>query len=370
VKRITIPLFAAALAAVLTSAGAAQPPTPAKQEWKSEKGFALPTAAPTELLLSPDGKLIAVSVADDPEKKPPFVTWTTLYIFDTATGKQTAKFPRLDPNSMLLAFSPDSTKIAHGGFFGEVQILDLKAGKVTNKFQPTAAKVVKAGMAVDNSGQIMSLAFSPDGKTLASTALHEFVTISDVQTGKQVLSVKHGGIALTESRCAFSTDGKSLYVGVGEEIRVMDIATSKWGTTKKVKGGVSVIASSADSKLAAIGNTEGLAVVFSADLEKELLTFKDHIKKQTPNSIPIFNPLTLAAGRDGTFISTAFDGAVKVWDGMTGKTVASFAAPRQGQPIGYPASITADGKKVAIVAMAPKATVRFWALQEPAEPKK
>ncbi len=223
---------------------------------------------------------------------------------------------------------------------------------------------------IGNSGQINAIVYSPDGKTLATTALHEFVTISNVETGKQVLSVKHGGPALVETRCAFSADGKSLFVGVGEDIKVLDVATSKWGNTKKVKGGVSVIASSSDSKTVAVGDGVGLVIVFSADLGKEIVTYKDHVKKQTPNSIPIFNPLTLAAGPDGTFISSAFDGTVKVWDGATGKNVASFAAPKMGQPIGYPAGITADGKKVAIVAMAPKATIRFWALQEPTEPKK
>src|SRR5262245_9358850 len=105
--------------------------------------------------------------------------------------------------------------------------------------------------------QVSSVAFSPDGKSLASAG-RDSVCVWEAATGKQLLEVKadYGPTAV-----AFSPDGKAIAVGLWDGgVRVLAAATGQQRVELKLRlNQVYAVAYSPDGKvLAAAGNRVGL----------------------------------------------------------------------------------------------------------------
>ena len=112
-----------------------------------------------------------------------------------------------------IAFSPDDKILACGSFGGKIELWDMLNHQ-------------RIATLNEHTNQIMALAFSPDGKTLATAARQEpMIVLWDINNigSKTVLLVEgtFGTFALT-----FSPDGKTLVSGhSGGRIYVSDIAT-------------------------------------------------------------------------------------------------------------------------------------------------
>ena len=173
-------------------------------------------------------------------------------LWDAATGRSLGDFPGpADDWASAFAFSADGKTLA-GGFSKEVRIWDVASHDLLDTITPNLAPVRILSLAFAPDGETLaigtesgalflwdagskqqkvisytkaaSLAFSPDGKFLATAALGTPVVLwNTTQWTEQVLladSTTRGA----EAKLAFSQDGRSLVVGSGgDTVQVWDM---------------------------------------------------------------------------------------------------------------------------------------------------
>jgi eukaryotic-like serine/threonine-protein kinase len=158
--------------------------------------------------LSPDGKRLATGAAGDPVR-----------IWDTATGKLVKTLP--EPNVVSLAFGPEGQTLGVGGR-DQAVVWDLESERAVFKqedalgqfrisFSPVGTLLVigKRGgqLHFHHKEYVTSLAYSPNGKTLASASYDGTIKLWNSATRREVASLRLGSYG---SYIAFSPDGQTL----------------------------------------------------------------------------------------------------------------------------------------------------------------
>jgi len=186
---------------------------------------------------SPDGDTIAS------------VDWGEVRIWSARTGKETAGLK----GSGAVAFSPDGKELAAetGGLNGTVALYDLKSLEPTRTLS-------------GHKDRICGIAYSPDGKLLASGSEDMTVRLWEPKTGKclQVLNASDRIYAV-----AFSRDGKLVAAGGWEapecSVRVWKVEDgSELAHFSGHSGWVGSLAFSADGKKLYAGNQNSTILVW------------------------------------------------------------------------------------------------------------
>ncbi|MFL5242110.1 MAG: sigma-70 family RNA polymerase sigma factor [Gemmataceae bacterium] len=232
-------------------------------------------------------------------------------LWDTATGKEIRAFGEESARSnpfapsrwvYCVAISPDGKTLATGDHtagwaLNTIRLWDVETGKELRKIQ-------------GHKGGILTLAFSPNGKTLASGSADKSVQLWQVSTGDSVQPFTGN---LGEVRfVSFAKDGAVLLNSDGKAIRRWELASNKelpplTGHDNDITTG----ALSPDGKVLATADAGGAIRLWDIATSKELRILTAH--KKTVKSVA-FSPdsKTLASGGD--------DQMVHVWDVDTGKT--------------------------------------------------
>jgi WD40 repeat protein len=207
------------------------------------------------------------------------------------------------------------------------------------------------------------LAYSPDGKRLASAAYDKTVRVWDVQTGTQLLTLSVEG---SVNRVAYSPDGKRLASPSWEgnpKIATVSIWDGQTGNPlPALKGSINEIfegiAFSPDGKRLAAGSgtvdeakrgySAGAVRVWDLETGAEVLTVKGH------NNM-VWN---VAFSPDGKRLASAAGGEIKVWDAQTGEELLSF---RGHTSYIYSLAFSADGKRAISADGATRGgTIKIW----------
>lgn len=208
---------------------------------------------------------------------------------------------------------------------------------------PTAAAVLHSAILASHArltfrGHTMpvrSVAFSPDGASVASGSDDGFVKLWEPATGRELLSLRHPDWVWS---VAFSPDGQRLATGGADKVaRLWDPRTGReLLALPGHKHSINAVTFSPDGKRLATASVDGTARIWNAESGKEWATFSGH---KAPVNAVAFSP-------DGRLAASAdTDGAAFIWDTATGKTRLTLS--RQEGNIGAVA-FSSDGKRITL----------------------
>jgi WD40 repeat protein len=205
-----------------------------------------------------------------------------------------------------LAFSPDG-KILASGSFQEVLLWDFQTGKIIRRLTGFADRVV-------------ALDFSPDGKLLATgggaPTQDGEIKIFDVASGNLVLDVPEGH-SDTVFGVAFSPDGKILATcGADKFVKTFEVPSGKFiksfeGHSHHVLG----VGWKGDGKRLASAGADNVVKIWDFEKGEQIRTIKAHSKQVTR---------LVFVGKGSIFATCSGDQRVRMWNVDNGGNTRNF----------------------------------------------
>jgi DNA-binding beta-propeller fold protein YncE len=286
---------------------------------------------PDRVAFSPDGKRLAVSWDD-----------YTVRIVDVATAKEALELKSPRQGFADIAFSPDGASLATATSAVEpeaVMVWDLATGK------PRGTLPKKDGP--------RRVAYSPDGKLLATDTQEFAVRLWDARTLKEVGTLE--GANNRFFSLSFSADGRMLIAGTPNAALVWDLSTRKLRSKlPRDNGEARYAALSPDGKtLATVGgypqDAERLVTVGFSD------PAKDELRSALKPERVLVSVRGLAFSPSGKSVIVADAAVVQIIDIATGKTRSVLEGHRDFL---LSMALSPDGKLLATSAL--DKTVRVW----------
>ena len=232
--------------------------------------------------------------------------------------------------SNSIAFSPDGMTLAAGGENKTIKLWNVSTGKLENTLR--------------DSDWVGSVSFAPDGRTLASATADQSVTLWDIRAGSIGVVLEHSAPIRSVS---FSPDG-AVVASSGDDgvVRLWEAESGRpLKTLHGHEGPVLHVAFSPDGVPLATSGADGITNLWDIETGAVRATFSGHRG-------PV---LHVAFAPDGeTLASASADGTVKLWDVGTGQLVTTLTDNA------WSLSFSPDGS---LLATGGEATINLWGVQ-------
>jgi WD40 repeat protein len=186
--------------------------------------------------------------------------------------------------------------------------------------------------ALKNGQCVPSLAFSPDGKTMATASFGSIARLWDVSNGDEIHELSHHGQVIS---AAFSPDSRTVATASIEDnlSRLWDVSTGQELHKLLHDGPVYSVAFSPDGKTVATASYDNTSRLWDVSTGREL--------HKLPHDGPVYS---VAFSPDGKTLATAsYDNTSRLWDVSTGQELHKLPHDGQVRSVAF----SPDGKTVA-----------------------
>jgi WD domain, G-beta repeat/GAF domain/PEGA domain len=294
-----------------------------------------------------DGWVTAVAFSPDGGRLVSASWDRTVKFWEVSTGAPLGAVTNDMKEVQSLAFSRDGRWLATENSSDATSLRDPSTGQEIRTFRSDKP------LGPLGSNWVYSIAFSPDGRWLASALDDKTVRLWDVNTGRKVRDLT--GLRRAVVYIAFSPNGRLLATGDDQKnIRIWDPASGEeiYKLTGHKKP-VYAVAFSPDSRWLASASADKTVKIWDLAVGREVHTLAGHGNMVT----------SLAFSPDGRWlVSGSWDKTIKIWDAETGREVQTLAG--NDHPV-YSVAFDSRGRWVA--SGSEDGTIKLWRLASTAD---